>query len=278
MSKTVNHVSDMKLSVVIPALNEERNIGPTLDALHKRLWDEGVAYEIVVTDDGSTDGTIDEIDIRIRTGYPVRVVCNEGPHGFGYAVRCGLDHVTGDAVAIVMADGSDSPDDLIRYFYILRDRAECAFGSRFLPASRLEKYPWPKLVVNRLANRFIQLLFNLDYNDVTNAFKAYRMNVIHGCRPLLSPHFNLTVELPLKAMARGYTYEVIPIGWRQRVHGVSRLKLKEMGSRYLFIVLYVWLEKLLTGGDYRRPRNERFEAWPSRGKSTLMRDHSSHAS
>src|SRR5262249_43507801 len=155
--------------------------------------------------------------------------------------------------AIVMADGSDSPGDLVRYFYILRDRAECAFGSRFLPQSRLDHYPLPKLVLNRLANLFIRVLFGLRYNDVTNAFKGYRATVIEGCRPSLSPHFTLPVELPLKAIVRGYTYEVLPIAWQERTEGASRLRLQEMGSRYLFIVLYVWLEKLLTRGDYRRP-------------------------
>ena len=161
-----------------------------------------------------------------------------------------------------MADGSDAPDDLVQYFYILRDRAECAFGSRFLVQSRVEGYPRLKLVINRLANLFIRLLFGLRYNDVTNAFKGYRATVIQGCRPLLSPHFNLTVELPLKAIVRGYSYEVVPISWRQRRRGISRLRLQEMGSRYLFIVLNVWLERLLTRGDYRRPADDRFTPWP----------------
>ena len=77
--------------------------------------------------------------------------------------------------------------------------------------------------------------------------------------PLLSKHFNLTVELPLKAIVRGYTYAVVPINWYNRTTGVSKLKIKEMGSRYLFIVLYVWLEKLLSRGDYvkKDPARER---------------------
>src|SRR5581483_3879767 len=137
------------------------------------------------------------------------------------------------------------------------------------PGSRVEGYPRLKLVINRLANLFIRLLFGLRYNDVTNAFKAYRATVVAGCRPLLSPHFNLTVELPLKAIVRGYSYEVLPIAWRQRRHGASRLRLQEMGSRYLFIVLYVWLERLLTRGDYRRPAGERFEPW--RGEPAASR-------
>jgi dolichol-phosphate mannosyltransferase len=250
------------LSVVIPARDEARTLGSTLDGLRARLAQEGISYEILVVDDGSRDGTGAEVEARCRIDPGVRLVRNPGPHGFGHAVRRGLDAMTGEAVAIVMADGSDGPGDLVRYFYILRDRAECAFGSRFLPGSRLERYPLPKLVLNRLANLFIRVLFGLRYNDVTNAFKGYRATVIEGCRPLLSPHFNLTVELPLKAIVRGYTYEVLPIGWQERTEGASRLRLKEMGSRYLFIVLHVWLERLLTRGDYRRPSDAVVEPSP----------------
>jgi dolichol-phosphate mannosyltransferase len=133
---------------------------------------------------------------------------------------------------------------------------DCVFGSRFLRGSRVVDYPGFKLAINRLANLFIRLLFRIPLNDTTNAFKCYRREAIDGLRPILSNHFNLTVELPLKAIVRGFTYAVIPIGWRNRTHGVSKLKLQEMGSRYLFIVLYVWLEKHLAKGDYRRMRPE----------------------
>jgi len=246
----------MRLSVIIPARNEADNIGPTVDAIRVRLTRDGIAHEIVVVDDGSSDGTAEEVRARAATDASIRLVENPGPHGFGYAVRRGMDVFDGDAVAIMMADGSDSPDDLVRYFYVLRDRAECAFGSRFISGGSVENYPRLKLVINRLANTFIRLLFGFRYNDVTNAFKAYRANVIQGCRPLLASHFNLTVELPLKAIVRGYSYEAIPISWRKRKYGVSSLMLQEMGSRYLFIVLYVWLEKLLSRGDYRRAEGE----------------------
>jgi dolichol-phosphate mannosyltransferase len=242
----------MKLSVVIPARNEAANIGATVEAVGERLRRERIDYEVLVVDDGSTDGTAAEVQRRAAADPRVRLVHNRGPHGFGLAVRCGLDQFEGDAVAIMMADGSDSPEDLVKYYYILRNRAECAFGSRFIAGSRVVGYPRLKLVINRLVNTFIRLLFGFRFNDVTNAFKAYRANVIEGCRPFLSPHFNLTVELPLKAIVRGYSYEVVPIGWQQRRHGASSLSLREMGSRYLFIVLYVWLESMLTRGDYRR--------------------------
>lgn len=254
---------NMKLSVVIPARDEAGNIGETLDQIREQLQQEKIPYEIIVVNDGSTDGTPEDVQARCEVDSGVRLIDNVGPHGFGNAVRCGLDAFTGDAVAIVMADGSDSADDLVRYYYILRDRAECAFGSRFLPGSRVENYPRLKLIINRIGNLFIRVFFGLRYNDVTNAFKAYRATAIQGCRPFLSPHFNLTVELPLKAIVRGYSYEVIPITWRNRTRGQSSLRLKEMGSRYLFIVLYVWLEMLLTKGDYRRNAAERFKPWDS---------------
>jgi dolichol-phosphate mannosyltransferase len=167
-------------------------------------------------------------------------------------VRAGLRSFRGDAVAIMMADHSDSPQDLVTYYECLELGAECVFGSRFIKGGKTIDYPIHKLVLNRLANRFISMLFGLSLNDTTNAFKCYRRNVIEGLQPLISPHFNLTVEMPLKAIARGYGYVVVPISWRNRAVGVSKLKLKEMGSRYLFVVLNIWLEKYLTQGDYHR--------------------------
>ncbi len=183
----------------------------------------------------------------------LRVVTNSGEHGFGMAVRCGIEHATGDAIVIFMADLSDAPSDVVAYARKLEEGAECVFGSRFLPGGKVVDYPWHKWILNRLANGFIKVLFGLRLNDTTNAFKAYRREVIAGIGPLLSKHFNLTVEMPLKAIVRGYSHAIVPISWTNRKTGISKLKIREMGSRYLFIVLYVWLEKLLSRGDYRRP-------------------------
>ncbi len=251
----------MKLSVVIPARNEAGNIGLTLDNLRRRLTQELIAYEIVVVDDGSTDSTVEEVQQRAQADPGVRLVRNTGPHGFGRAIRYGLEVFTGDAVVIVMADDSDDPDDVVEYYYVLRDKADCAFGSRWIRGGHVENYPLFKHILNRLANLFVRLLFSLRYNDVTNAFKGYRRYVVDGVRPLLSPHFNLTVEIPLKAIVRGYSYAVVPIRWRNRKLGRSNLHVEEMGSRYLYIVLIVWLEKLLINSDFHRPDGEVFVPW-----------------
>ena len=213
---------------------------------------QGVPHEIVAVDDGSTDATwkvLQSLNDRVPTLKPVQ---NPAPHGFGRAVVCGLDHMTGDCVVLMMADESDDCHDVVRYWTKLNEGYECVFGSRFMRGGGVIDYPKVKLLLNRMANYFLKMLFRIDFNDTTNAFKAYRKDVIDGCRPLIAPHYNITVEIPLKAIVRGYSWGVIPITWRNRRTGATKLKLKEMGSRYLFICLYVWLEKYFSRGDYRR--------------------------
>ena len=243
----------MKLSIIIPASNEEGSMATTVRDLFLRLSDEAIEHEIIVVDDGSTDSTkliLQKLALEIPS---LRFHRNPPPNGFGFAVRKGLELFAGDAVAIFMADGSDSSKDLVRFYRTMTEqRVDCVFGTRFSRESELVDYPLPKLILNRLANTFVRILFGLHYNDVTNAFKLYRKEVIQGLKPLLSHHFNLTVELPLKAIVRGYSYTVIPNSWINRKQGVSKLKIKEMGSRYMFIILYCFIEKWLSRGDYHR--------------------------
>ena len=240
------------LSIVIPARDEEGSLPSMVQHLHTELTLRSVPHEIIVVDDGSKDKTwevLQTLKVQIPQLHPVK---NEGPHGFGRAIICGLDRMTGDAVAIMMADESDDSHDVVRYWEKLNEGYDCVFGSRFMKGGGVIDYPRVKLLMNRLANFFLRVLFHIKLNDTTNAFKAYRKTVIDGCRPLIAPHFNLTVELPLKAIVRGYSWSVIPITWRNRRHGEAKLKLREMGSRYLFICLYVWLEKYFSRGDYRK--------------------------
>ena len=239
------------LSVVIPARDEAGCIATTVEHLHVELRIHHIPHEIVVVDDGSTDSTwtiLQNIQNTIRECRPIR---NEGEHGFGRAITLGFDQAKGDAVVVMMADESDDCRDVVRYWEVLGEGFDAVFGSRFIRGGGVIDYPRHKLLLNRMANLFLRIMFQVPLNDFTNAFKAYRRTVIEGCRPFLSPHFNLTVELPLKTVVRGYSWSVVPITWRNRRSGESKLKIKEMGSRYLFIALYCWLEKYFSRGDYR---------------------------
>jgi dolichol-phosphate mannosyltransferase len=241
----------MKLSLVIPTYNEEASIASTIVAFHEALKHAKISHEILIIDDGHDVTEAVVLGLHIQEARYMR---NPGRRGFGLSLRYGLTQFQGDCVAIVMGDMSDRPSDLIAYYKKLGEGYDCVFGSRFIKGGRTIDYPRYKFVLNRLTNKIIQVLFGIRYNDTTNAFKLYRRATIEGIQPLLSHHFNLTVELPLKAIVRGYTYAVVPNQWTNRKTGESNLKIKEMGSRYFFIILYCLLEKWLSRGDYHKLR------------------------
>jgi dolichol-phosphate mannosyltransferase len=240
------------LSIVIPARDEADALPATVEHLHLELDLNQIPHEIVVVDDGSKDQTWAVLQQLQTKNTALRPMQNTGEHGFGRAITFGLRHCSGDAVIIMMADESDDVREVVAYWKKLNEGWDCVFGSRFIKGGGVIDYPRVKLFVNRLANFFIRLIFRIPLNDTTNAFKAYRRTVIQGCEPLIAPHFNLTVELPLKAVVRGFSWTVIPITWRNRRYGQPKLKIKEMGSRYFFICAYVWLEKYFSRGDYKQ--------------------------
>lgn len=242
----------MKLSVVIPAYNEEGSIAATVQTLYAELQREQIAHEILVVNDNSKDATLrilGELAAQIPT---LTFYTNAGPNGFGYAVRYGLERFQGECVAVMMADLSDAPQDLTRFYRKMQEGYDCVFGSRWVPGGHVVDYPPVKKFINRLANNIVRAVFRLRYDDCTNAFKLYRRATMLGLKPFLAPHFNLTLELPLKAIVRGYSYAVLPNSWTNRQHGESKLKIKEMGSRYFFIMLYCLIEKYFSQGDFRK--------------------------
>jgi dolichol-phosphate mannosyltransferase len=241
----------MKLSIVLPAYNEEGSIEETLRTLYAKLQEEQIDHEIVVVNDNSKDNTLGLLTTIQKTIPTLVVHTNLGPNGFGYAIRYGLERFQGDCVAIMMSDLSDDPADLVAFYRkMVAENLDCVFGSRFIRGGATYDYPKHKYLINRFANTLIRLLLGMSYNDSTNAFKLYKKTTIQGLKPFLSAHFNLTIELPLKAIIRGYSYGVLPNSWRNRKAGESNLKIKEMGSRYLFILLYVIIEKYLSRNDY----------------------------
>ncbi|MEJ8816963.1 glycosyltransferase family 2 protein [Lacibacter sp. H407] len=243
----------LKLSIVIPAYNEEGSIAETVQTLFEVLQKYKIDHEIVVINDNSKDNTIQVLQGLQEQVHSLVYYTNKGPNGFGYAVRYGLEKFTGDCVAVMMADLSDDPLDLVRFYHrMLEDNVDCVFGSRFIKGGKLIDYPFHKLVINRMANTIIRMVIGTRYNDATNAFKLYKKETIAGIQPLMAPHFNLTIELSLKTIVRGYSYTVVPNSWRNRKAGVSKLKIREMGSRYFFILMYCFIEKFFSRGDYKK--------------------------
>jgi dolichol-phosphate mannosyltransferase len=240
----------MKLSLVVPAHNEEPNIGRCLDELSAVLRGKyALDYEVIVVDDDSRDGTSAVVRRRMESDPLVRLVRHAAPGGFGRAVRCGLAEVRGDVVVVYMADCSDDPEDVVAYVRKIEEGYDCVFGSRFIRGSKVEKYPLGKLVLNRIVNRMIKVMFWTDFNDLTNAFKAYRTEVVRECGPYRSCHFNITLEMSLGAVVRRYHIAQVPIRWYGRTWGSSKLRVGEMGRRYLCTLLMLFFQRMLLADD-----------------------------
>jgi len=247
-------MKNLKLSVIIPAHNEEGNIPKVLTQLTLTLKPAGVPYEILVINDNSTDGTAQVVEAFARDDAAVRLINREPPSGFGRAIRAGLGFVTGDVVILCMADESDDPRDVLAYYHKILEGYDCVFGSRFIRGAEVRDYPRLKLVCNRIVNRLIQVLFWTSHNDLTNAFKAYRTQVIRECEPYRGCHFNITIEMSISALIRGYSIAKVPIHWYGRGWGSSKLGLRVMGRRYLASLLKLFFEKLLIHDDLMAER------------------------
>ena len=242
----------MKLSIIIPAKNEEGNLEETIKEINNILLKKNIQHEIIVINDHSSDATLKILNLLKNNIHELKIINNTGKPGYGFTVRLGLENYSGEIIAIMMADGSDSPKDLIKFYFKSIKNNTCIFGSRFISGGFTKDYPKLKYVLNRIFNNLVRLIFQIRYNDITNAFKVYTKEAIEGSKPFLSNHFNLTLELPLKIIIRGFNYEIVPNSWRNRKTGISKMKIKEMGSRYLFILFYCLIEKLLTKNDYKK--------------------------
>ena len=117
----------------------------------------------------------------------------------------------------MMADQSDDINDLINYNNLIcSDDYDAILGSRFMKNSKVKDYPLQKLILNRIFNFFVSLIFLNKYNDYTNAFKIYKKETLLEIMPLISESFNIFLEIPLKIISRNYKYKIISINWMGR--------------------------------------------------------------
>ena len=234
----------MSLSIVIPVYNEDRQLHITIKKINKiskRIKD----YEIVFIDDFSTDNTKQIIKKSIRANKKIKYYKNI-KKGLGSAIGLGINKSTKKFVCIFMCDNSDDLSDLMQYYKIInKNNLDAVLGSRFLKNSRITNYPILKMVLNRIFNYIVKIIFLSNYNDFTNAFKIYKKKTLKELMPIVSDHFNVFLELPLKIIIRKYKYKIIPISWKGRKIGVSKFKISELGSMYIFTLLYCFIEKIL---------------------------------
>lgn len=248
-SKLVQLRQPPRLSVCIPAYNEEGNIGRTIDTVTETLTQENIPFEFVIANDNSKDKTAEVILSRMEKGIPIRLINRTPPGGFGRAIRTCLEHFRGDLVVILMADMSDDPNDIVRYYRKINEGYDAVFGSRFMKGSVVKDYPRTKLLANRIGNKTLQILFKTNHNDLTNSFKMYRAEAIRAVMPLFASHFNLTIELSLGVLIRNFSVARMPINWYGRTWGRANFRIKELGRRYLTTLLKIYAEKIFIHDD-----------------------------
>jgi len=231
------------LSIIIPARNEADNLQDILDYFNSKLKD--VEFEVLIINDFSEDDTLDKAQKLFASENRFKVYDNK-KRGLGGAINLGIENAKGNKLSIMMADLSDDINDLIKYNNIISEKKlDAVLGSRFIKGSKVDSYPFQKLILNRIFNLFVSLIFWNRYNDYTNAFKIYKTDVLKNIKPLVSESFNIFLEIPLKIISRNYKYEIIPINWVGRKKGKAKFKIKELRAKYLFTLIYCFIEKIL---------------------------------
>jgi dolichol-phosphate mannosyltransferase len=232
----------MDLTILIPVKNEENNIDSIVEKIKYNIK---INYEIVFINDFCTDNTCLKIKILQKKNSNILLINNK-KKGLGESVRNGIKNSNGKYISILMCDGSDDLKDLHVYYQeIKNNNLDAVFGSRFIKNSIITDYPKMKYILNRIFNLFVSLVYLNSYNDYTNAFKIYKRNVLTELEPIVSESFNVFLELPLKIINRKMKYKIIPINWYGRKHGVTKFKLNELKSKYVFTLIYCFAEKIL---------------------------------
>ena len=231
------------LSIIIPVRNEADNLEDIFDYFSNNL--KNLNYEALIVNDFSRDNTLTNAKALCEKSKNFKVLDNK-KKGLGGAINLGIQESSGKYVTIMMADHSDNISDLLTYVKLMETgKYEAILGSRFLKESKVIDYPIQKLILNRIFNFFVSLIFWNKYNDYTNAFKIYKKTALLEIMPLISESFNIFLEIPLKVISRNYSYKIIPINWTGRKKGETKFKIKELRAKYLFTLIYCFIEKNL---------------------------------
>ena len=224
------------LSILIPVRDEKENVYIISKEIEKKI--ENSNYEIVFINDYSEDSTVQELEKLSESNNKI-IYFNNQKKGLGGAIDLGIQKSNGKYVCIMMSDSSDTVEDLNYYYQqISAEDLDAVFGSRFIKGGKIVNYPKIKLILNRIGNLLAKLLIWTDLNDFTNGFKIYKKETLIKLYPLVSESFNIFFELPLKTIIRGFNYKIVPISYYNRTVGEAKFKIDELGSKYIFTLLY----------------------------------------
>ena len=231
------------LSILIPVRNEQENVHIISNEIENKI--ENKNYEIVFINDFSEDNTLNELSNLSKSNNKI-IYFNNSRKGLGGAIDLGIQKSNGKFICIMMSDSSDTVEDLNFYYRVISsENLDAVFGSRFIKGGKVVNYPKIKLILNRFGNLLAKLLIWSDLNDFTNGFKIYKKDTLLSLYPLVSESFNIFFELPLKTITRGFKYKIVPISYYNRTVGEAKFKIDELGSKYIFTLLYCFLEKIL---------------------------------
>jgi dolichol-phosphate mannosyltransferase len=226
----------MKLSVVIPARNEEEVIEPLVIML-LRVFDEYI-HQIIVVDDGSTDNTVMIVKKLSKKDSRVELFSRTPPHGVGRALRDGLKRVKKTATHILTldADFTRNIPDLFPFFEKINE-CDGIIGSRYMEKYSLVRYPELKKFFNRSFHLLVRLLYGVNQHDLTNNFKFYKKEVFDAL-PLSATDYAINAETGLYPILLGYNILELPVIWfaRGKNMGQSKFKLLSVAPGYIQVL------------------------------------------
>lgn len=214
----------IKLSIVVPAYNEEKVISNTLDILTRFFGNKNIKYEIIIVDDGSTDNTKDIVEKYSYRCPKIKLISNKENKGKGYAVKAGVLSANGD---IIFVTDSDLSGDLNCYNLLeefLYGGFDIVIGSRYLANSKVINRPFMRNMAGKIFNKILKIFKLTYFQDTQCGFKLFKCQVAKDLFQSLNIlGYSYEVEILYRAIKKGYKVKEVPIIWAEK--GLSNISL-----------------------------------------------------
>ena len=227
----------MRMSIVVPAHNEEDNIIEVIDRIEHYLDIQSLDCELVVVNDHSTDATAELVSKMSNQYINIRLIENKLDKGFANALKTGFNNTLGDVVVPIMGDLCDDLSAIEIMFQKINEGYDVVCGSRYTKGGARLGGSKIKGFFSCFVGVSLHYLLGLPTRDIGNAFKMYRKKVIDGI-DIKSKGFEISMEIPLKAHYLGFKITEVPTVWRERTKGKSNFRIFKLLPSYL--KLYIW--------------------------------------